>query len=267
MARGDIAGAEALFQEALETAGTSPVTADPLTALADLAACSGDFDLAKARLAESVAICEAHGEYWARATALWNWAVLAWRQGEIAEAARHARASLQLWAKFQNRLGIAQCAEVLAWTAAAEMSYERAAGLLGAADALLRAAGASLFPELAEFHRHCQVDTRRALGERAFTAAARQSGTMTFDDLLAYALGESATVAKRLTADGAVLTRREQEIAELVAQGLSNREIASRLVIAQRTAEGHIEHILAKLNFTSRAQIAAWAAEHRASIE
>jgi len=120
---------------------------------------------------------------------------------------------------------------------------------------------------LAEFHRRCQADTRRALGERAFTAAARQSGTMTFDDLLAYALGESATVAKRPTADDAVLTRREQEIAELVAQGLSNREIAARLVIAQRTAEGHVEHILAKLNFTSRAQIAAWAAEHRASIE
>ena len=54
-----------------------------------------------------------------------------------------------------------------------------------------------------------------------------------------------------------MLTRREGEIAELVAQGLSNREIASRLVIAQRTVEGHVEHILAKFGFTSRAQIAA----------
>jgi DNA-binding NarL/FixJ family response regulator len=61
------------------------------------------------------------------------------------------------------------------------------------------------------------------------------------------------------------LTRREREIAALIAQGLSNREIASALVIAQRTAEGHVERILAKLGFTSRAQIAAWAAEQRAN--
>ena len=54
------------------------------------------------------------------------------------------------------------------------------------------------------------------------------------------------------------------EIAGLVAQGLSNREIASKLVISQRTAETHVEHILTKLGFTTRAQIAAWIAEEEA---
>jgi DNA-binding NarL/FixJ family response regulator len=49
-------------------------------------------------------------------------------------------------------------------------------------------------------------------------------------------------------------------VARLVAEGQSNREIAARLVISQRTAEGHVEHILTKLGFTSRAQIAAWIA-------
>ena len=44
----------------------------------------------------------------------------------------------------------------------------------------------------------------------------------------------------------------------LLAQGLSNREIAGRLVISARTAESHVEHILTKLGFTSQAQIAAW---------
>ncbi len=61
------------------------------------------------------------------------------------------------------------------------------------------------------------------------------------------------------------LTSREQEIAELVAQGMSNKQIAARLVIAQRTAEGHVEHILTKLGFTSRSQIAGWVAERRAA--
>ncbi|GLW96347.1 LuxR C-terminal-related transcriptional regulator [Microtetraspora sp. NBRC 16547] len=60
-----------------------------------------------------------------------------------------------------------------------------------------------------------------------------------------------------------VLTRREHEVAELVADGLSNREVAEKLVISKRTAEAHMEHILAKLNFSSRTQVAAWVAQRR----
>jgi non-specific serine/threonine protein kinase len=61
------------------------------------------------------------------------------------------------------------------------------------------------------------------------------------------------------------LSRRETEIADLVAQGMSNREIAASLVISQRTVESHVEHILAKLGFTSRTQIAAWVAARSAA--
>ncbi|MFC6883790.1 response regulator transcription factor, partial [Actinomadura yumaensis] len=57
---------------------------------------------------------------------------------------------------------------------------------------------------------------------------------------------------------GQPLTRRETEIAALVAEGRTNREIAERLVIAKRTVDSHVEHILAKLGFSSRTQIAAW---------
>ena len=59
------------------------------------------------------------------------------------------------------------------------------------------------------------------------------------------------------------LTKREQQVAELVAQGLSNKDIAARLVIAQRTAEGHVEHILAKLGYTKRTQLTAWVIHQR----
>ncbi|MFF0494244.1 ATP-binding protein [Nocardia sp. NPDC004068] len=55
------------------------------------------------------------------------------------------------------------------------------------------------------------------------------------------------------------LSRREREVARLVAQGLSNREIAAALVLSERTAQNHVQHILTKLGFTKRAQIAAWA--------
>ena len=60
------------------------------------------------------------------------------------------------------------------------------------------------------------------------------------------------------------LTRRELEIAELLAEGLSNKDIAVRLVISQRTAETHVDRILSKLGFTSRLQVASWVAEQQA---
>lgn len=63
------------------------------------------------------------------------------------------------------------------------------------------------------------------------------------------------------------LTARERQVADLVAEGLTNREIAVRLLIAERTAEGHVEQIRNKLAFTSRSQIAAWAVEQRRSAQ
>jgi DNA-binding NarL/FixJ family response regulator len=57
------------------------------------------------------------------------------------------------------------------------------------------------------------------------------------------------------------LTRRERQVAELIVQGRSNREIAETLVVGERTVESHVGSILAKLDFTTRAQIAVWAVE------
>jgi DNA-binding NarL/FixJ family response regulator len=68
----------------------------------------------------------------------------------------------------------------------------------------------------------------------------------------------------RLTTDlPSPLSRREREVATLVARGLSNRQIAERLVISERTVHGHVASILAKLDFRSRAQVAVWAVRHR----
>ncbi|HEY7879739.1 MAG TPA: helix-turn-helix transcriptional regulator, partial [Streptosporangiaceae bacterium] len=61
------------------------------------------------------------------------------------------------------------------------------------------------------------------------------------------------------------LTPREHEIVMLIAQGLSNREIADELVISPATAARHVANILAKLGFTSRTQVASWATRHDAS--
>jgi DNA-binding CsgD family transcriptional regulator len=60
-----------------------------------------------------------------------------------------------------------------------------------------------------------------------------------------------------------VLSPREIEVAELVAEGLSNPAIARRLYLSRPTVASHVAHILTKLGFSSRAQIAAWAAQRR----
>jgi DNA-binding NarL/FixJ family response regulator len=71
-------------------------------------------------------------------------------------------------------------------------------------------------------------------------------------------LGERRPVAGEEPAGRTRLTSREHEVAVLVARGLSNADIARRLVISQRTAESHVANILTKRGFTSRSQIAAW---------
>ena len=58
------------------------------------------------------------------------------------------------------------------------------------------------------------------------------------------------------------LSKRELEVARLVASGMTSRTIAERLFLSERTVESHLEHVLTKLDFSSRAQVAAWFAEH-----
>jgi len=82
---------------------------------------------------------------------------------------------------------------------------------------------------------------------------------MTVDQALDYALGggEPDTLS-----EASALSRREREVAILVATGLTNRQIAERLFIAERTAEGHVERIRNKLDVRSRTEVATWAVEH-----
>src|SRR5262249_33760190 len=99
----------------------------------------------------------------------------------------------------------------------------------------------------------------------AFAAAVAQGAAMNQAQAVAYALGEPAQPKARSgpgpgMAHQGQLTRRERDVAVLVARGLSNGEIAGELVISPRTVETHVEHIMDKLGVGTRAQIAAWSA-------
>ncbi|WP_433521443.1 response regulator transcription factor [Nocardia pseudovaccinii] len=104
------------------------------------------------------------------------------------------------------------------------------------------------------------------MSKQTYAAAQREGAALGFDAAIAYALGEHFSPAP-IEAGGGKLTKRERQVAELVAEGLTNREIAARLVISPRTAERHVEHLLTKLGFTSRAQIAAWIAASQSDLQ
>ncbi len=97
-------------------------------------------------------------------------------------------------------------------------------------------------------------------------AAFAEGAAYSFEQAVTLALGkqdagERARQGRERVASTGVLTQREHEIAQLLAKGLSNKAIAARLVISQRTVESHVDHILSKLGLSSRAQVASWVAE------
>jgi len=157
-------------------------------------------------------------------------------------------------------VGHRPCLEGLAWIASAEGEVVRAARLLGAAEALRRRIGAGHEPQYRADHARAVDQARAMLGEAGFASALAAGQGMSVEEAIAYATaGATAQEAQPDEARGllaASLTPREQEVARIVARGLSNREIADALVISERTAANHIEHILRKLGFRTRAQIA-----------
>jgi len=265
MLRGEPAAARRLLDEAVHTAGDDPLaTSIALIGSAFASIDRGDVAVAAHDFKRCLAICERHEESRIRAEALWGHALLSWQQGDTAAAKEMAKEALRCIRKVANRMLLERCLEILAWIAAAESRYEPAARHLGAAAAIRDALGVQLFPNLARPHDECEERLRSALGQREFAKLTRQGARIAIDEAVADALGEQADATARPAGEEAALTRREHEVADLVAQGLSNRDIAASLVISPRTAEAHVEHILTKLGFTSRSQIAAWVAERRA---
>ncbi|MDV7355186.1 protein kinase [Rhodococcus oxybenzonivorans] len=212
---------------------------------------------------EMYSLTEQHGEivYRGRSCMTGGWAL--WIEGELAGAVAVLEEGLRLSSQVDDQVGVARCLQVLAWVEADQRHAVRAATLLGAAEGMWREIGGSVstFLDKTHYQRECEQWTRRALSEREYQRQLLYGRNLGDDEAVAFALGRQSQGAKTSLSDTPVaLTRREREVANLVAEGLTNRQIAERLVIAQRTAQGHVEHILSKLGFTSRTQIAAWVA-------
>jgi DNA-binding CsgD family transcriptional regulator len=154
--------------------------------------------------------------------------------------------------------------EGLACAAAAGAEAERAARLFGAAEALQEAVGGQHMPEEAALREPYLATARSRLDEASWEDAWAEGRTMSMEQAMEYALSEEKPVtppspdSEQPSSDGpSSLTPREKEVAILVARGLTNRQIASELVLSEHTVHHHVTNILKKLNLTSRQQIAS----------
>ncbi|WP_213571296.1 protein kinase [Rhodococcus sp. USK13] len=211
-----------------------------------------------------LAITEKHGEKVHRSYALRALGISVWQQHATDRAVPLIEQALELSRQVHSPRAVAAGLEALAWINFEQGDARRAAVLMGAADGLAREIGSSavIHSHLVVYQKEYAQKARQKLGDKAFKAAHRQGEQFGFDAAIAYALHQQpAAPSTRETDSSALLTRRERQVADLIGEGLTNQAIARRLVISPRTAQGHVEHILAKLGFTSRTQVAAWVTE------
>jgi predicted ATPase/DNA-binding CsgD family transcriptional regulator len=241
-----------------------------LLGLGDLARLRGDPGGAHSRYLEALAVLREIDAQPDIARCLAGLARVAMDLGSTGQARQHLSESIRLSHSTGSRIGVARGLEAFAILAGQENRPELAVRLAAAATALREAAG---FPPLpgARMERH--LAPARRLGEPAIARLWAQGLAMTSDAAVALALDAQQAAGGRgtitLTAVGAyevaaalpgTLTPRECQVAALVAGGRRNRDIAEELVISPATAARHVANILAKLGFSSRTQIAAWAA-------
>jgi len=211
-----------------------------------------------------VALGADRGESWCRGYQLDYLARACWLQGDRGKAEALAREAVVCKHAVDDRPGLIMALETLASMAADQGRHERAAILLGSAQRVCDESSLSLL----DLHRHQHEQSVsliiRGTGRALFDTAYAQGRAMTIGEGVAFAVADKQA-AKPLPAVKAAsdteLTRRQLEIARLIAEDLTNRQIAERLFLSERTVETHITNILNKLGLNSRTQLSRWLAE------
>jgi non-specific serine/threonine protein kinase len=204
------------------------------------------------------------GDRWSECDILRSMGVSDWLIGQHARASSQIRESLRLAAAVGDEYNIAICMEALAMVAASESRPQRAARLLGAAAAAWDGMPPHLGIIWVAWRDAVSSLASTALGDEAYRREHERGAALNPGEATAFGLEErAAPEAAPPSVPAGQLSRREAEVAALVAEGMTNKEIGQRLFISERTVESHVLHILDKLGMGSRAQVAAWIGEHR----
>jgi predicted ATPase/DNA-binding CsgD family transcriptional regulator len=266
--QGDPARATARYEESLELfreLGDTRGIAASLSSLGNLASSRGDFVAADELYVESAVLFRELGDTRDLAACLSNQAGIARDRGDLDRATAFAQESLVLFHELADHRGIVACLELIGSTTAAQGQPEQATRALAAAETLRETTGIDRPAARAADQERTVAALGSTLGAEAFARAWEAGRRRPLEEIVAEALAPAQPAAPPLPPSGTrsgPLTRREREVAALIARGMTNRQIAEELFIAERTADTHVEHILAKLGLASRSQVAAWVVEH-----
>jgi DNA-binding CsgD family transcriptional regulator len=260
--------AAALFREVGDAWGL----AIALTNLGIVPESQKDYAEAKVLFEESVALFRDLGDPWGLSLALRHLGYVFAGQGDYAGAAALYKESLILCSEQGDKWFSSMCLEDLAVVAGLAGEYRRAVRLLAASAVLRELVGTAVRNLYRADYERTLAAARAGLDERVFAEA--------WDEGRAMTLGQAIVEAQQVMApDQAIelarspmqprsptypagLTAREVEVLRLVAQGLTNAQVAEKLVITPRTVNVHLTSIYSKLQVTSRTAAARYAIEH-----
>lgn len=249
-------------QVGLRRLGDRRMLAHNLRPLASVLIEGGEYDRAGPLIQESVALCRRHGDRFGLVTALAVLVKVLLLQGQYERALVPCKEALILGRDMDLAEEVTWALTMLGRIALSLGQTERAARLLGASSAIRLK---DLVPDLKRLVEETTVTARRAFGAERFEDARRIGEALTLEEAVEEALSIEPPQTEKGVRIAGRLSPRERDVAVLVAQGLSNREIGQALFISHRTVGTHIQSILNKLGLDRRAQIAAWAASRALS--
>ncbi len=222
----------------------------------------GDLEAATSASSEGERLSREAGELYTLKVWLLNLGTVALIAGELAASKPLFAEALRIAHQVDDRVQQAYLLDAFGCHAARSGQARRAAQLLGAAETVRTGAGAHVMPFLAPLMAQAKESAIAALGASRFEAEFKAGSHLSRDAAVRLALGEPGHVAAAASdsAGAGLLAKREAEVARLVADGLSNKEIGARLFISEHTVDSHVRSIMNKLGCNSRAQIAAWMA-------
>ena len=222
----------------------------------------GDLEAVRSASSEGERLSREVGDLYGLKTWLMHLGMAAFIAGELGASKPLFAEALRIAHQIDDRVQQSYLLDALGCHAARSGQARLAAQLLGAGATVRAGAGARVMPFMAPLVEQAESSAIAALGRSRFDAAFLVGSRLDRDAAVGLALGKSseATGDAPERADSGLLSRREGEVARLIADGLTNKEIGGRLFISEHTVDSHVRAIMNKLGFDSRARIAAWMA-------